>query len=90
MGTINLRIDDELKAASFAELEKLGVTPSDLLRQTLEYVAVNKKLPFTKAYLSNDEDILVLTSPHCCEGQGVWVLLTLDTPLGPAVPLYGE
>lgn len=38
MGTINLRIDDELKARSFAVLDKLGVTPSDIIRQTLEYV----------------------------------------------------
>lgn len=30
MGSINLRIDDELKARSYAALEKMGVTPSDL------------------------------------------------------------
>ncbi|EKF2862693.1 type II toxin-antitoxin system antitoxin RelB, partial [Shigella flexneri] len=27
MGSINLRIDDELKARSYAALEKMGVTP---------------------------------------------------------------
>lgn len=46
MGTINIRIDNDLKAQSYAALEKLGVTPSELLRQTLEYVAQNDKLPF--------------------------------------------
>lgn len=56
MGTINLRIDDELKARSFASLEKLDITPSELLRQTLEYVAENGKLPF-KRVLMTDEDI---------------------------------
>ena len=35
MATINLRIDDELKARAFEELKKLGVTRSELLRQTL-------------------------------------------------------
>ncbi|MEE1982848.1 type II toxin-antitoxin system RelB/DinJ family antitoxin [Shewanella xiamenensis] len=35
MGTINIRIDDELKERSFAALEKLGVSPSEALRQTL-------------------------------------------------------
>ncbi len=59
MGTLNLRIDDELKAESFAELEKLGITPSELLRQTLEYVVAHKKLPFKKTYLS-DEDAQLL------------------------------
>jgi RHH-type rel operon transcriptional repressor/antitoxin RelB len=46
MGTINLRIDDDLKTRSYAVLEKLGVTPSELLRQTLEYVASQERLPF--------------------------------------------
>ncbi len=59
MGTINLRIDDELKARSYAALEKLGVTPSDVLRQTLEYVADNGRLPFSQRVLS-DEDIELL------------------------------
>jgi antitoxin component of RelBE/YafQ-DinJ toxin-antitoxin module len=27
MGSINLRIDDELKARSYAALEKMGITP---------------------------------------------------------------
>ena len=56
MGHLNIRIDDDLKARSFAALEKLGMTPSDLLRQTLEYVAQNGKLPFRQVLL-NDEDI---------------------------------
>lgn len=33
MGTINIRVDDGLKARSYAALEKLGVTPSELLRK---------------------------------------------------------
>ena len=37
MGSINLRIDDELKARSYAALEKMGVTPSEALRLMLEY-----------------------------------------------------
>ncbi|MFE4112086.1 type II toxin-antitoxin system RelB/DinJ family antitoxin [Kosakonia sp. YIM B13611] len=55
MGNLNVRIDDDLKTRSFAALEKLGVTPSELLRQTLEYVAENGKLPFHRTLL-NDED----------------------------------
>ncbi|VVQ36145.1 Antitoxin RelB [Pseudomonas fluorescens] len=46
MASINIRIDDDLKQHSFAELEKLGVTPSELLRQTLQYVTERGKLPF--------------------------------------------
>ncbi|MEE1982853.1 type II toxin-antitoxin system RelB/DinJ family antitoxin [Shewanella xiamenensis] len=35
--------DDELTERSFAALEKLGVSPSEALRQTLEYVVALKK-----------------------------------------------
>ncbi|MGP3591549.1 type II toxin-antitoxin system RelB/DinJ family antitoxin [Vagococcus sp. WN89Y] len=53
MGSINLRIDDELKARSFAALEKIGITPSEALHRTLEYIAENERLPFKQALLSD-------------------------------------
>ncbi len=59
MGTINLRIDDELKARSYAVLDRLGVTPSDLLRQTLEYVATQERLPFRTTVVTPDEEALL-------------------------------
>lgn len=48
MGSINLRIDDELKARSYAALEKMGVTPSEALRLMLEYIADNERLESMK------------------------------------------
>ena len=39
MASINIRVDDELKARAYQELERLGVTPSELMRQALQYVA---------------------------------------------------
>ncbi len=59
MSTINFRIDDDVKLRSYRVLKELGVTPSELLRQTLEYVAENGKLPF-KQVLLNDEDAELL------------------------------
>lgn len=32
MASINIRVDDELKARAYKELERLGVTPSELMR----------------------------------------------------------
>ena len=52
MGTVNIRVDDNLKARSFEALDILGASRSELLRQTLEYVAMNRKLPF-KTLLAN-------------------------------------
>jgi len=31
MASINIRIDDELKARAYHELERLGITPSELM-----------------------------------------------------------
>lgn len=59
MGTINLRIDDELKARSYAALEKMGITPSEALRLMLEYIADNERLPFRQSLLSDEEAELV-------------------------------
>lgn len=46
MASINVRIDDDLKARAYRELEKLGVTPSELMRQVLQYVDERGQLPF--------------------------------------------
>lgn len=46
MSTITIRIEDDLKERSYAALEQLGITPSELLRQTLQYVAEQKKTSF--------------------------------------------
>ncbi|RLM25791.1 MULTISPECIES: type II toxin-antitoxin system RelB/DinJ family antitoxin [Brenneria] len=59
MGSINLRIDDDLKTRSYAALEKLGVTPSEALRLTLEYIAENERLPFKQTLLSDEDAELV-------------------------------
>lgn len=59
MGTVNIRIDDDLKRRSYAALEKMGVTPSDALRLMLEYIADNERLPFKQTLLSDEDAALV-------------------------------
>lgn len=61
MGTITIRVDDSLKNEAYKALEDLNVTPSELLRQTLEYVAQNHKLPF-KTVVLNNEDLALLNT----------------------------
>ncbi|WP_224653378.1 type II toxin-antitoxin system RelB/DinJ family antitoxin [Pectobacterium versatile] len=56
MGNVTFRIDDDLKRRSYAALKKLGITPSEALRLTLEYVAKNERFPF-KQKLLNDDDV---------------------------------
>ena len=61
MASINVRIDDDLKARAYKELKKLGVTPSELMRQALQYVAERGQLPF-KCVLMTDEDEALLST----------------------------
>ncbi|MCD9485464.1 type II toxin-antitoxin system RelB/DinJ family antitoxin [Photobacterium phosphoreum] len=76
MGTVNIRVDDDLKARSFKALETLGVSPSELLRQALEYVAVNKKLPFKTILVSQeDEDLIALVNLRLQSPQPIKVSL---------------
>ncbi|QIA54967.1 type II toxin-antitoxin system RelB/DinJ family antitoxin (plasmid) [Pantoea agglomerans] len=59
MGSISIRIDDDLKRRSFAALKKMGVTPSDALRLILAYIADNERLPFKQTSLSDEDAALV-------------------------------
>ncbi|MDA9557737.1 type II toxin-antitoxin system RelB/DinJ family antitoxin [Vibrio sp.] len=59
MATVNVRVDEDLKVKSFKALEELGVSPSELLRQTLEYVATNKRLPFKTLLVTDDDADLI-------------------------------
>ncbi|MGP0170360.1 type II toxin-antitoxin system RelB/DinJ family antitoxin [Pseudomonas sp. NCHU5208] len=61
MASINIRIDDELKERAYRELEKLGVTPSELMRQTLQYVAERGQLPFRPVLLTEEDETLIAT-----------------------------
>ncbi len=61
MASINIRVDDELKARAYDELERLGVTPSEFVRQGLQYVAEQGRLPFRPVLMSEDDEELVAT-----------------------------
>ena len=61
MATINSRIDDELKARAYRELEKLGVTPSELMRKALQYVAERGQLPFRPVLMTEEDEALIAT-----------------------------
>ena len=78
MATINIRIDDELKSRSYAALEKLGVTPSEVLRQTLEYVSQSGRLPFQQVLLTEDDADLMAIVRDRLENPQAGVKVSLD------------
>ncbi|KNX80141.1 bifunctional antitoxin/transcriptional repressor RelB [Pseudomonas sp. 250J] len=61
MASIKVRIDDELKVRAYRELEKLGVTPSELMRQALQYVAEHGQLPLKPVLLTEEDEALLAT-----------------------------
>lgn len=61
MATINIRIDERLKRESFEVLQELGVTPSELLRMALQYVADTKQLPLKAHLLTPEDEALIAT-----------------------------
>jgi len=74
MATINVRIDDDLKACAYRELEKLGVTPSELMRQALQYVAEGGQLPFNTILVTDeDEALLAIVRERLANSQRVKV-----------------
>lgn len=52
-------MDDDLKARAYRELEKLGVTPSELMRQALQYVADRGQLPFRTMLMTEEDEALM-------------------------------
>ncbi|MFK3829965.1 type II toxin-antitoxin system RelB/DinJ family antitoxin [Pseudomonas fulva] len=61
MASINVRIDDDLKTRAYRELERLGVTPSELMRQVLQYVAERGQLPFRRVLMTDEDETLLAT-----------------------------
>ncbi|QXI28854.1 type II toxin-antitoxin system RelB/DinJ family antitoxin [Pseudomonas vanderleydeniana] len=61
MASINVRIDDDLKTRAYRELEKLGVTPSELMRQVLQYVVERGQLPFKPVLMTEEDETLLAT-----------------------------
>jgi len=50
---------DHYKARAYRELEKLGVTPSELMRQALQYLAERGQLPFKPILMTEDDEALI-------------------------------
>ena len=53
---ISLRIDSDLKESAQSVLNDMNINLSDVIRDTLEYIRDNKKLPVNKRVLSTDDE----------------------------------
>lgn len=58
---MNIRVDSDLKSRASEALAEMGITMSEAVRYTLEYIAENHRLPAAPFYVGaddNDEDIV--------------------------------
>ncbi|MBE9588025.1 MULTISPECIES: type II toxin-antitoxin system RelB/DinJ family antitoxin [Moraxella] len=78
MATIVARVDDDLKAQSFLALQELGVTPSELIRQTLQYVAYHKKIPFKTVVLTDEDSELLALAKERLDNPAPRIKVSLD------------
>ncbi|MDU8357832.1 type II toxin-antitoxin system RelB/DinJ family antitoxin [Pseudomonas syringae group sp. J309-1] len=61
MASINVCVDDDLKVRAYRELEKLGVTPSEPMRQALQCLAERGQLPFKPVLMTEGDEALLAT-----------------------------
>ncbi|WP_042051880.1 type II toxin-antitoxin system RelB/DinJ family antitoxin [Aeromonas dhakensis] len=78
MGSMNIRIDDDLKARAGVALEGMGVSASEAVRLVLEYVAINKRLPVQIALMADEDAELLATARQRLASPGKRVRVTLD------------
>ncbi len=72
MPSINIRIDDQLKVRAYREHEPLGVTPSELVRQALPYVAEQGTLPFRPVLTTEEnQDLIAIARERLASPQRV-------------------
>lgn len=78
MATINIRIDDKLKEDAFAVLQELGISPSELLRQTLGYVVTHRKVPFSQVSMTDEDLELMQLAKERLANPAPRIRVTLD------------
>lgn len=61
MAVVKFRVDEDLKVRAFARLEELGVTPSELVRELLRYVAERGELPLELGLVVEEDDGFLAT-----------------------------
>lgn len=59
--TLNIRIDDTIKADACAVLDSLNINQSDAVRMLFEYIAQHKKMPIKLTVIDDDSDLISIT-----------------------------
>ena len=79
MASVNFRVDDSLKVKSYQVMDQLGVSPTDLFKQVLQYIADTGKLPVRSIVVSDeDADLYALVKKRIHDPKEMFEEITLD------------
>ena len=78
MSTLQIRIDEKLKADALAVLKKLNITPSDACRQFLRYVVENKELPVVMISDDVSDDDILSVAQDRLKSEGKRIRVNID------------
>ncbi len=78
MATLNVRLDDKLKKEAYAVLEKLDMTPTEVVRLLFQYIAENGRMPVKSMTISDSEAALLRTVRERLENPQPEVKVSLD------------
>ena len=79
MANVNFRVDDTLKEKSYAIMYELGVSPTDIFKNVLQYIADTGKLPVKTVIVSEeDADLLALVKKRLADTKDMFEEITLD------------
>ncbi|NNP77815.1 translation repressor RelB [Acinetobacter sp. Ac_3412] len=79
MATVYFRVNDSLKAKSYAVLKEQGIAPNDFFTSVLEYIATTGRLPIQKIIVSDeDADLLEVVLKRLNDPKDQFEEITLN------------
>ncbi|KXV79223.1 hypothetical protein AD953_03005 [Acetobacter malorum] len=76
---VSFRCDRGLKNATIEALNEMQVSLSDVLRDTMKYIAENKRLPVSRHVISKDDaELLKIVRERAAKPRSSRITMTLD------------
>ena len=76
---VSFRCDKSLKNATIEALNEMQVSLSDVLRDTMQYIVENKRLPVSRHVISEDDaELLKIVRERAAKPRSSRITMTLD------------
>lgn len=75
---VNVRVAASLKDAAYAQIKELGMTPTEVFKDVLEYIVREGKMPVRKQILSDEDAELLALVKERLANPGKKIRVDLD------------